>query len=284
MALLTSTSGVGGILPEDYGDLIVKPVSRDSLAYQLSTVVQTGANEMHIPILDADPAAAFVAEGAEITPDDVTLDEAVVKPAKVAGLSIVSRELANDSSPAAQNIIGQAIARDMIRAIDAAFFGTWTDGPEPKGLGNITATEVTGDGEAYADLDLFEQAILNAETNGTPLTAFVTSKATAKSLLTLKDESGSNRPLLGVDATSPTRRTILGVPLFVSPHVEDTDNLVWGIPQSRSLVIQREGAELAVDRSVYFTSDRIAIRGIMRLTFAFPDEAAIQKITTTASE
>jgi len=282
MALYTNTSGVGGILPEDYGNLIVKPVSRDSLAYQLSTVVQTGANEFHIPILGEDPTAAFVAEGAEISPDDVTLSEDVVKPAKVAGLSIVSREMANDSSPAAQDIIGASIARDIVRAVDAAYFGTWASGPAPKGLGNITPTPVTGDEAAYANLDLFEEAILNAETNGTPLTAFVTSKATAKALLSLKDESGSNRPLLGVDASSPTRRTILGVPLYVSPHVEDTDNLVWGIPQSRSLLVQREGAELAVDRSVYFTSDRVAIRGIMRLTFAFSDEAAIQKITTAS--
>lgn len=284
MALYSNTLGVGGILPEDYGQLIVQPVTRNSLAYQLSTVVQTTANEFHVPILSEDPTAAFVAEGSEITADDAVLDEEVVKPAKVAGLSIISRELANDSSPAAQNIIGQAIARDMVRAIDAAYFGTRTTGPEPAGLGNITPTEVTGDEATYSNLDLFEQALLNGETNGAPITAFVTSPEVAKQLLTLKDQSGSNRPLLGVDATSPTRRTILGVPLYVSPHVDDTDNLVWGIPQSRSLLIHREGAELAVDRSVYFTSDRVAIRGIMRLTWAFPDEAAIQKVTTAASE
>ena len=284
MSLYTSTTGVGGILPDDFGQLIVKPVTRTSLAFQLSTVVQTGANEFHVPILNEDPTAAFVAEGAEITADDVVLSEEIVKPAKVAALSVVSREMANDSSPSAQDIIGAAIARDLARAIDAAYFGTWTSGPAPKGLGNLTPTEVTGTDAAYTNLDLFEEAILNAETNGTPLTAFVTSKATAKSLLQLKDESGSNRPLLGVDATSPTRRTILGVPLYVSPHVEATDNLVWGIPQSRSLVVHREGAELAVDRSVYFTSDRVAIRGVMRLTFAFPDEAAVQKVTTAASE
>lgn len=283
MALYTSTTGVGGVLPEDYGDLIVKPVTRDSLAYQLSTVVRTGSHEFHVPVLGADPTAAFVAEGAEITPDDVTLSELVKNPAKVAGLSIVSREMANDSSPAAQDIIGQAIARDMIRAIDAAYFGNVAS-PAPAGLGSLSGvTEIAGTAAAYTNLDLFEEAILNAETNGTPLTAFVASKATAKALLNLKDETGSNRPLLGVDASSPTRRTILGVPLYVSPHVADTDSLVWGIPQSRSLLVQREGAELVADRSVYFTSDRVAIRGIMRLTFAFPDEAAIQRVTTAAA-
>ena len=282
MVLFTSSSDVGGILPPDFGDLIVRPVSRGSLAYQLSTVVRTGSHEFHVPVLSADPTAAFVEEGAEITPDDVTLSEVVKNPAKVAGLSIVSREMANDSSPAAQDIIGEGIARDMIRAIDAAYFGNIAS-PAPAGLGSLTGvTEIAGTAASYANLDQFEEAILNAEDNGTPLTAFVASKATAKELLNLKDETGSNRPLLGMDASSPTRRTILGVPLYVSPHVADTDKLVWGIPQSRSLLIQREGAELVADRSVYFTSDRVAIRGIMRLTFAFPDEAAIQKITTAS--
>lgn len=280
MALFTNTTGVGGILPEDYGNLIIKPVSRDSLAYRLSTVVQTGANEMHIPILGEDPTAAFVAEGAEITPDDVTLSEDVVKPAKVAGLSIVSREMANDSSPAAQDIIGQAIARDIVRAVDAAYFGD-ESAPAPAGLESLTGvTNVAGTAGTHINLDPFEEAIVNGEVNGAPITAFVTSKATAQSLLQLKDQADSNRPLLGVDPTSPTRRTILGVPLYISPHVDEADNLVWGIPQSRVLVVHREGAELAVDRSVYFTSDRVAIRGIMRVTFAFPDPAAVQRITT----
>jgi hypothetical protein len=42
-----------------------------------------------------------VAEGAEITPSDPKLPELTVTPAKVAGLTIISRELADDSSPAA---------------------------------------------------------------------------------------------------------------------------------------------------------------------------------------
>jgi HK97 family phage major capsid protein len=274
---------VGGILPEDYGDLIEKPVSRGSLAYQLSTVVATGAHEFHVPVLTDDPSAAFVTEGSEITADDVTLSEVVKNPAKVAGLSIVSREMANDSSPAAQEIIGLAIARDMVRAIDAAFFGN-AAAPAPAGLASLAGvTEVAGTAASYANLDQFEEAILNAEVGGAPLTSFVASKATALELLNLKDEDGSNRPLLGYDPTNSTRRTILGVPLFVSPHVADDDRTVWGIPRTRSLVVQREDTELAVDRSAFFTSDRVAIRGIMRLTYAFPDESAIQKVTTAAA-
>jgi hypothetical protein len=40
--------------------------------------------------------------------------------------------------------------------------------------------------------------------------------------------------------------------------------------------------DLAVDKSAYFTSDRTSIRAIMRVGFAFPHAAAVQKISLTA--
>jgi HK97 family phage major capsid protein len=63
-----------------------------------------------------------VAEGAEITPSDPTLQELVVTPPKVAGLTIVSREMADDSDPAAAQVVGDGLARDIARRIDQAAF------------------------------------------------------------------------------------------------------------------------------------------------------------------
>ncbi len=66
----------------------------------------------------ADPTASWVAEGAGIVPCDPTLSELVVTPAKVAGLTIISRELADDSNPAAAQVVGQGLARDIARRVD----------------------------------------------------------------------------------------------------------------------------------------------------------------------
>lgn len=279
MTMFTTSTDVGGILPDQYGQLIVQPVQAAAVAYQVATNIPTSATEFHVPIVTDDAGAAWVAEGAEITPDDATLDEDVVTPSKVAGLTAITRELANDSSPAAAQIVGDSIARSIARQIDIAFFGT-TTANGPSGLGSLTSTGTVDAGTAWADLDAFAEAIADAETAGATLTSFVANPADALLLAQLKDETGSNRPLLGTDPTQATRRLVLGVPLYVSPAV--TAGTVWGIPRDRVLVVTREDVTLEVDRSVYFTSDRVAVKATMRVGFSFPHPAAVQKISLSA--
>ncbi len=68
MPLYTTTSNTRGIQPDDFGPLVVQPTIDQAVAAKVSR-------------------AAWVAEGAEITPSDPTLDEITVTPAKVAGLT-----------------------------------------------------------------------------------------------------------------------------------------------------------------------------------------------------
>src|SRR5688500_10314757 len=86
-------------LPDQIGALIVRPVEQASVAIQVSTLVNTPSHTFRIPVVADDPNAAWTAEGAEIAPSDAVLDEEEVTPAKLAALSIISRELAEDSSP-----------------------------------------------------------------------------------------------------------------------------------------------------------------------------------------
>src|SRR5512134_921363 len=132
----------GGLIvaPEQVGALVVQPVIAESVAAQVSTVVQTRAHSYRIPVVATDPTAAWVAEGDEITPSDADLDEVTVTPPKVAGLTIVSRELADDSSPEAAQAVGQGLARDIARKIDAAYFGT-VAAPAPAGLPSLTTAQ-----------------------------------------------------------------------------------------------------------------------------------------------
>jgi HK97 family phage major capsid protein len=132
MALYTSTTNTRGILPDDHGPLVVQPLMTESVAALVSTVVSTSANRYRIPTVTADPTAAWVAEGAEIPITDPTLAELTVTATKVAGLTIVSRELADDSNPAAANVVGQGLARDIARKVDGAFFGAQS-APAPSG-------------------------------------------------------------------------------------------------------------------------------------------------------
>lgn len=287
MTLLTSTVDVGGILPPEYGQLVLEPIQAQALAMHpdVATVVTTNAHDFHVPIIREDAGAAWLTEGAEITPDDPTLDEIVVTPAKVGGLTIISRELARDSSPAAQALVGESIGRSIAVEIDRAFFTTVAP-PAPDGLNDLPITDDDPPVEGitavaaggYTNLDAFAEAIAAVEAHGGTVTAFVTSPATALALAKVKTATGSNAPLLGPDGpTEGTRRRILGVPLHVSARVPT--GTTWALDRTGVYTVLREGVQLAVSNDAYFSSDRIGVRATARIGFAFPIHGRIAKIS-----
>lgn len=271
----TTASTAAILTPEEVADLVVRPVLEQSIAAQVSTIVTIGSHDFRIPIVSADPSAAWVAEGAEITPSDATITELTVTPSKVAGLTIISNELANDSSPEAAQVVGDGLARDIARKVDAAFFSN-TTANGPSGLGSLTTTVVSAGG-SWSNTDPFFEAIAAAENASTVTTAFIANPADALLLAKVKKATGSNEPLLGNDPTAPTKRVIGGVPLYVSPAV--AVGVVWAIPQIRVMLVVRSDTSIEVDGSPFFTSDRTAVRAIMRVGFGFTDAAAIAKIT-----
>lgn len=280
MTLLTTSAGADAILPETHAQLITLPVESGSVAFRASTLLVVNTTDTYIPRIKTDPTAAWVAEGDEISLSDPTIDDVKVTPRKVAGITAITREMAADSSPAAQKVAGDGIARDIARKVDAAFFGN-TTANGPSGLGSLSGTGTVAVTGAFANLDPFAEAISNAEQVGAQLTAFVANPADVLELAQLKEGTGSNRGLLGSDPTNASKRQIAGVELISSPDV--AAGTVWGIPAARVFVVRREDVTLEVDRSVFFTSDRVAIKAVMRVGFAFPHPAAIQKITVTAA-
>ena len=246
---------------------------------QIATVVTTDSSSFRIPIITSDTTAAWTAEGSDITPSDMGVDELDIVPKKLAALSIISNELARDSSPDAQTVVGESIARDLAKKVDSAFFGdTVSNGPS--GLESLLAYQfIDTDTVPLSNVDAFTEAIAKAENVGARVTAFVANANTVLALSKLKKlTSGSNEPLLQPDPTLPTRRQILGVPVYSVPATVVPNNLVWAIDGSRVFIVVRQDAELAVDASRYFESDRLGIRATLRLSFGFPHEASIVRI------
>lgn len=273
----TTVNGAPLLTPEEVGELLVRPAFAQSVAGQVARVITTSAHEFRIPVVADDPNAQWVAEGQEIAPSDATLDEVVVVPRKVAGLSIITRELANDTSPEAAAVVGDGLARDIARKVDEAFFGNLLT-PAPAGLGSITPSTNAAAITAWENLDPFTSALFMAESQGAVITSWVANPADAQLLATVKQGTGSNVPLIettaGADGT--VQRTIVGRPLLVSPSV--AVGTVWGIPEDRVVIVVREDAEVTTDASVFFTSDRIAVRAVMRVGFGFPHPAAVVRL------
>jgi HK97 family phage major capsid protein len=277
MTLLTAISGdTHGILPNEIGVLITEPVRRASVAFQVASVVTTSAHEYRVPVVTSDAGAAWTAEGEEINATDAGLDEIIVRPFKVAGLSIVSRELASDSSPSAQQLVGEGLAQSLATKVDLAFFGS-TVANGPSGMLSVGGVQTVDIGAGITNTDPFAEALSKAENVGATITAFVANPADVLTLSTLKRLDNSNEPLLSFDATQATRRQVLGVPLVSSPAVAAGD--IWAIPAAKAMVVLREDVTLTVDSSAYFSSDCIGIRATLRVGFAFPHPAAIVRLT-----
>lgn len=279
MTMTTSTQPTTW-LPDQVGALVVQPVQAASVAIQAVGSVGAGdrVNAYRVPIVTADPTAAWTAEGDEIAASETSLGEDVDTFHKLAGLTIISSELADDSSPDVAQQVGQGLARDIARKIDAAFFGKRGVGVlQPRGLGDITGVGDVEAGASWANTDPFAEAQAKAEGVGARIGSFVANPADALALAKIKRMTGSNEPLLASDPTQPARRTVVGVPLLTSPAVEA--GTIWGLPADGRIVIAiRSDVTLVRDASAYFTSDRVAIRATLRATTLFPHAASIVKV------
>ena len=69
------------------------------------------------------------------------------------------------------------------------------------------------------------------------------------------------------------------MPLYVCPSV--AADVVWAIPQQHTLFVLRIDASVVTDSSVMFTSDRVAVRAMMRIGFGFSYPLAVVKISKT---
>ena len=88
---------------------------------------------------------------------DPTLDEVNVVPSKLAGLVVISNELANDSSPAALQVVGDGLVRDLAAARSMRRTSATPPPTDPTAWGSLTVSTAPNGG-AWATLDAFEAA------------------------------------------------------------------------------------------------------------------------------
>lgn len=261
--------------PDQVEQLLVTPALEQSTAAQVATTLRTDKHRVRFPRLASDPTAHWTGEGQEIEVSDPTFDEVTAETAKVAGMTIVSNEMMADGEPAAINQIGAGLTRQITNSIDQAFF-TQVAEPAPQGLASIQPSELDV-GAQLDNLDAFAEAIALASNQNSVITTFVANPADALELALLKESTGSNRGLLQADPAQPTTTIISGVPVLTSNHVPA--GTIWALPKTSVHLIVRKQAEVQADNSVLFTSDRTAIRGVMRVGFAFTQPDGIVRIT-----
>ncbi|WP_432510655.1 phage major capsid protein [Kineococcus sp. SYSU DK001] len=263
------------LTPEQTLALFVEPTLAQAVCTQVSTVLTTDAPSVRVPKVTGDPSVHWTGEAEEIALSDMTFDEVGITPTKLAGLTVVSSELFDDSTPAAREVIGAGLARDTARKMDEAFFGAVTGPAAQPGLETLIDVTVV-DAYDWDNLDCFAEAVSLVEGRGANVTAFVTHPSTALVFAKLKTATSSNVPLLAADPTQSARRIIEGRPLLSSTAV--TPGTVWALPADRAFTIVRSDVDVESDRSAFFTKDSVAIRSRMRVGFGFVDAPAVAKI------
>src|SRR4051794_34818269 len=147
--------------PAAFGKLLNIALQSESVALKLTKVVQTDAVAISFPRWDADPAVNWLAELATITATDGTTAGVTVTPSKVGGITRLSNELADDSTPEVADLAVSGLVNQIAHAIDTAFVGnTVTNGPS--GLLSITPT-VVDSGATLTNLDSFLAARFAAQ-------------------------------------------------------------------------------------------------------------------------
>lgn len=262
--------------PEAYGQLVDTVIAAKSAAFQAGTIVQIANESIRFPKLTADPASAWIAENAVIPLTDPTTGELEVTPRKVAVLTQISNEAANDTSPAVADAVGNSIARSISKKIDAAFFGN-AIANGPSGLLSVSGIGVvdTGAVSSITNLDVFHQAKANAIAAGSNISAWLLSPDFALQLSKTKQATASNVGLL--DATGVADGvTLAGVPVIISPDIPAGN--AWGLDGTQCYVVQRTGTTVVKSADAAFNMDAVQVRGTARVAFGFANPSGIQRL------
>lgn len=268
----TNLSTTRIISPQQYGTLVDLSVQAKSIAAQASTVVRIDNESVRFPILGDGLTATWKGELEDIDMSDMSLTQVEVRPAKVAGMSRLSAELADDSSPAAAELVGRGLAEQIAERIDVTWFGGAGVAPAPDGIGALAGvTKVAADPAALTNLDAFVSARFAAEAHRAKLTHWLVNPATAEKISQLKEQTGSNKNLLEI-VTDGLR--IAGLPVLISPHVAAT-TAFYGIDRSQSLLVIRKGTTVERSRDSAFRQDGVDVRAIARVGFAWVNPAGV---------
>lgn len=291
---LSGSTGPGSVLvPEEYRAQVWDALTAQAVALQARiTVMETNTDTLHIPVIDADMAASWTAEGQQITASDPNYRTVTAKPKKLAALVPVTNELLRDSNPSVMDIVSRQLTRSLALKLDHGIFeGSGTD-PEIRGLKNVSGIQTVSmgaDGDVLTDLDPFATAISALEQANARATVIVMHPRTWGDILKLKESSGSIKPVVqeevgGVGAAP--RRSLYGVPVLLTSQLSTNEtqgtstdcSSAYVFDASQVILVRRQDIEVEVDPYSKFDADMTQIRAIARFDLVVPHPQAVVRI------
>ena len=291
---LTTGSGAGSVFsPAENAGFFLDRLAAQSVAFQTGiNMIKTGAKELAIPHLTADSSSAWVSEGATISASDPSAETTTATPRKLAALIQLTNEVIRDSEPAVLGMVEFQVGRSLALKWDLGFFEGSGSAPEIRGLKNVSGIGTISmgtNGGSLSTLDQFATAIGDLATQNAEANAIVMHPRTWTAVTKLKETSSSNKPLVTEGSGSPTsgvRRSIYGVPVFLSSQLSITEtqgsasnaSSVYVFDSSKIWSVLRTEVEIELDRSRLFNSDQSELRAIWRADVVVPDPECVVRI------
>jgi len=265
--------------PNEWGELVDLVLKDRAVAFKAGTLRQIGKDSINFPMVTGDPSVSWYAENTQISLTDPTTSQLIVTPKKVAGLTQIGNETAEDSEPAVSDQVGYMLARAVGKEIDRCFFANTTSNG-PSGLLSLSGINVVDTTDyPFESQDPFTKAKYAALADGAELSVFVLALDVAESLELIKEQDGSNKTLFeGIG----TGGTLAGIPTLVSPAVAAGN--AWGLDASQISIVQRLGTKVEKDRSVAFSYDATQVRATARIGFGFENPAGVVRIYNEPEE
>lgn len=139
---VTTTGTAGEIVPTVHRpDQYIEPFRNSLLARRLGVRVLSGlSGNLSIPKHGTGTTVGWVAENAALTPSDMTFDSVSLSPKHAGGMTEMSRQLLQQSSPDIEQLVRDDLSFMLAQAIDSALFiGGGTN--EPDGVLSTTGIQ-----------------------------------------------------------------------------------------------------------------------------------------------
>ena len=129
---IRALSSAAATVPVTFADFVVVALTEGNPIYDGATKIRTTSGEqITVPRVTANQAAAFVSEGSTITPADPTISSITLYANKIASLTLLSAELVRDAGFDILGTVGrQAGAQIAFVAGSAMAIGTGTVQPQ----------------------------------------------------------------------------------------------------------------------------------------------------------
>ena len=270
----------GFLIPPAYGAPILDMALEQSvLASRGATVYRTDRTEYTVPgISDTDHSsdrgglsATWTAEGETMTPDDITLRELNFKPCKLTLLLKATREFIDDA-PNAEAFIRRTLAAEIRWAIDHACILSGTGAGQPLSIFNSDAiTSISALDGQESDTFLWENAVAMSEKlnpAAEPYAFWLFSPSLKGQVFTMAQAVGAGgSPIWTAPSGGGKGNDLLNFPILWSEHTNvkgDQGDAMLINPKGYAMCI-RQDLRLEASKDVYFTSDHVAFRAIVRV-------------------